>query len=214
MALVLLLQLLALVGCSSDAPKSPNEPPPKHEETVEPPKVEPKDPLFDQLHSGLFQADPAVKKLAEAVSLVKDIESKSTGNLQGYLKETMIPTLDDAGATLADMTGEDPPTMEQIKADHPKYAAKRDTMINQISDLLRDVREEADAADDMATTAPPETLKESKRLNQLLSEIIDDLSGALSALGGKEEKPQSQVDTADTNQKVPGFDPNSAGTTG
>ncbi|MFI5386398.1 MAG: hypothetical protein ACHQ50_09790, partial [Fimbriimonadales bacterium] len=203
----------ALLGCSSEAPAPATKGSTPAQETPAPEAtVEVKDPLYEQLHSGLYQADAAVRKIADALEVARGMQDKATDAYAEAMKN-VVATIDDAGASLAALTGGDPPTLEQVKADHAKFVARRASLINQMSDILRDMREQQDAAGDMADNGPTEIRARAKKLDGLLTEIIDDLSGALTALGAKDQSLQNAPDTGDTNQKPPtGFDPNSAGT--
>ena len=194
-----LLVVTAVIACGKTSPQvsASNAPP------AVSPKSEGQSTLYDQLHSGLFQADAAVKKLADAVDLAGEIEGKSKGDLAASIKNEMIPTLDDAGSTLASLTGDELPSAEDVAKQDATFQKRRADLIQKVNDILKDVREQEGSASDMALNQPPAIGDSAKRLDALLSEIIDDLLGALDGLGGKEEGAQNEPDTADTNQKPP-----------
>jgi|GEM_PF-2950672 len=190
---------LLLVGCSNNAP-APQDTQPAEETPPAQTTPAKADPLFEQLHSGLFQADAAVKKLGDALDVAQDMQKKATGAFTEAMKD-VVATIDDSGHSLAALTGGEPPTAEDVASNRSKYEAQRADLINQIGDILKDMREQEDAAADMTDNGNPEIQKPAKHLDELLTQIIDDLNGALSALGGKDESPQNAPDTGDSSQK-------------
>jgi len=203
------LALVVACGCSSNTSTTPSDNTPPVDTPTATPPAKP-DPLYDQLHSGLFQADAAVKKLGDALDLAHDMQKKATGPFVEAMKD-VVATIDDSGSSLAALTGGEPPTADQVAQNKAKYETQRSDLVNKIGDLLKDMREQEDAAADMVDNGNPEIQKLAKRLDDLLLQIIDDLKGALTALGGTDESLQNAPDTGDTNQKpAPGFNPNSA----
>lgn len=200
---------LFIAGCSNNAP-APKDSTPVEETPPAQSAPAKADPLYEQLHSGLFQADAAVKKLADALDIAQDMQKKATGSFAEAMKD-VVATIDDSGHSLAALTGGEPPTAEDVANNRSKYQAQRADLINQISDILKDMRDQDDAADSMADIGNPEIQKPARHLDELLLQIIDDLKGALAALGAQDQSLQNTPDTGDTNQKPPpGFDPNSA----
>lgn len=208
-ALWILVLAVMLAGCSNDAPAPPSGKPDAPPTTQEPPKQE--DPLYAQLHSGLFQADAAVKKISDALDLARAIQGKVTGEMVGPMKD-MVQALDKDGSSLQDSVGNEPPTEDQVKQTPAKYQAQRDLLVDEINNVLKSIREQAGVADNLGDAA---VKKDAAKLGDLFNRIIDDLVGARTALGGTEpEMPDSPGPSAgNTNQPPPGFNPNSAGTT-
>ncbi|HVT13260.1 MAG TPA: hypothetical protein VHE55_13425 [Fimbriimonadaceae bacterium] len=204
----ILVAVALLAGCSSNqpAPAPPTEPD-THQTSQEPPKTE--DPLYTQIHSGLFQADAAVKKISDALDLAREIQGKVTGDMAQPMKD-MVQELDKDGSSLQDSVGGEPPTEEQVKQSPAKYQGQRDLLVDEINKVLKSIREQAGVADNLDQ---PAVKTSAAKLGSLFDEIIDDLVGARTALGGKEPELQDTPDTGDTNQQIPGFNPNSAGTT-
>lgn len=204
-----ILAMILVAGCSSDSPAPPPPGKPDTPQTAqEPPKQE--DPLYAQIHSGLFQADSAVKKISDALDLARAVQGKVTGDMVGPMKD-MVQALDKDGSSLQDSVGSEPPTEDQVKQAPAKYQAQRDLLIEEINNVLKSIREQAGVADNLAD---PAVKKDAAQLGDLFNRIIDDLVGARAALGGKEPEIPDTPDTGDTNQLPPGFNPNSAGTTG
>ena len=209
----LLCFVALLAGCSSNP-----TPPPQTQSgsgqnadtTAEIPPTAP-DPLYEQIHSGLFQADAAVKKLGDALDLAKEMQKNAKGALAQAMPD-IVNTIDDSGQALASLTGAEAPKPEDVAANKAKFETKRADLINQIGDILHDIRDQEDAAADQADNGDSDIRPIAKKLDELLLQIMDDLKGALTALGAKDPGEQTTPDTGDTNQKPPpGFDPNSAG---
>jgi hypothetical protein len=177
--LPLLASLLAF-GCASAPPDTSSTT--KEEPVVEAPPTVTKSEIFDQLHSGLFQADAAVKKIGDALDIARDVQSKVTPDLVDALKD-MVATLDDAGAGLADATGGDAPTEAEVKADEGTYKSMRDRLVVLIDDTLKNIREQVGVAADLAENGPEITKKSCAKIDLLLNQVIDDLVGALEGLG-------------------------------
>jgi hypothetical protein len=178
-----LLLGLVVFGCSSTPPASTGSQ--KEEAAVQEAPVT-KVMLYEQLHSGMFQTDAAVKKVIDALDLARAIQAKATPDLAEAIKD-MIDALDAAGAALADASGGEPPTQEQVDADEALYRSKRDRLVTVIDGTLKDIREQMGVAADLAENGPDAMKNGCAKVDILLNQVIDDLVGALDGLGVKSE---------------------------
>ncbi|HWA83444.1 MAG TPA: hypothetical protein VG820_08435, partial [Fimbriimonadaceae bacterium] len=178
----ILVAAILLAGCSNDNQPAPAPPtkPDSPQTSQEPSK--PEDPLYTQIHSGLFQADAAVKKIADALDLSRDIQGKVSGDMVQPMKD-MVKELDKDGSSLQDSVGTEPPTEDQVKQSPAKYQGQRDLLVDEINKVLKSIREQAGVADNLDQ---PAVKASAAKLGSLFDEIIDDLVGARTALGGKE----------------------------
>lgn len=165
-------------------------------------QVEHRDALFEQLHAGLFAADPAVKKIGDAVDIARELEAKVTPDLVAGTK-AMAEVLDHSGAALAEKTGEDPPSEDAVKKDPAKYKQKRDQLIATLKVVLHDIRDQEGIAAAFALNAAPDIKKLGASLDEALTGVIDDLEGALASLGAPLDGAQERPDTGDPGQKPP-----------
>lgn len=192
----------AIAGCSNSPPPAAEPKEAKQDFPAPEATIEQKDPLYEQLHAGMFQADSVVKKLGDALDIAKALQAKAKGDLVAPMKD-MVAVLDDAGSSLAELSGGDPPTEEQVKKAPGTYQGKRDLLVKAVNDALHDLREQEGVAASLAEEGPPDGVKQFAELDKLLNACIDDLLGTLSALGGHEDSSQPTPDTGDTNQKPP-----------
>jgi hypothetical protein len=182
--LLLLLASLILVGCEGAPPSA--APTIDSERTREEPEVQTTGVLYEQLHSGLFQADAAVRKIGDALDIAREIQAKVPPDLAEAMRD-MVATLDDAGALLSDATGGDPPTEAQVKADETAFISKRSRLIVLVGNTLKQMREQMGVAADLADSGPASIQKSCAKVDALLNQVIDDLLGSLEALGAKED---------------------------
>lgn len=187
---------LVLAGCSH----APSAPPPGRIAAPGTPASE-RTSLYEQIHSGLYQLDSAVKKIADASDTARNIQDKAKGQWLTDIKG-FATALDNAGSALAEKAGGEPPTEDQVAKKAAQYETKRKELIDLINDVLGDMKEGENLASSIATTAPAELKQDGAHLDQVLLQLIDDLRGALSTLGGQEDG-EGPPDTADTNQKPP-----------
>lgn len=169
LALLPLLLPLALFGCSK-APASTPGPTP----TVE--TKSPEEKLHEQLSSGNFQLMAGLDSIEAALKEAK--AAKVTDAAQKQSLADIQDAIDSAGSGLAE-EDEDPPTKEQVAKDMKGFEAKRAKLCDLINDSLHDLRDARGIVDSLDGPLENVGIK--------IDAALDDLRGALEALGGKEE---------------------------
>lgn len=178
--LPLVVGLVALAGCGSkpteEAQPGPAKPP--VEETKTPAEL-----LHEQLRSGSFQLTAALDSIEAALKEAK--AHPATGELKNSLKE-IADDIDSAGTDLTE-ENDDPPTKEQVAADMASFEAKRKKLCDMINDSLHDLIDARGIVDSFAEEGKTGPLE---NVGLKIDVAIDDLKGALEALGGKEESEE------------------------
>lgn len=171
--------LVAAIGCGQkSATNSVNQ-------NSKPPAVEtksPEDQLYEQLHSGVFQLEAALDSIEESLKEAKG--TKATGNAKGSLTD-IVNDIDSAGSSLAEEV-DDAPAKEAVAADMKSFEAKRKKLCDLVNDSLHDLRDARGIVDSLAEDGKDSPLE---NVGAKIDVAIDDLKGALDALGGKDEEP-------------------------
>lgn len=194
---VILAALLALAGCGGpapapEAPSSPvsanaagqDKPDQKEakpsEDTLPSDAQEPKDAagkLREQMRSGSVQIDGVLSTLADA----KDALDKQIPGLKAEVKDgadEAAASLDAAGASLAELTGESP-TVEEIRKDLAKAEKIRKASADNAAEALIDLRSAANILTGLA-----EDNAKLKEAAGLAATAVAELEDAIKALGG------------------------------
>lgn len=173
--LVALIFAVTLVGCSNpptDPEPLAQTPPAKSEAPAE--VDPPMSPIYDQLHSAMFQADAAVGKLRQALDIAHQVETKLPPDIAEDIRD-MIATLDDAGASLADRVGEELPKPEEVAKSEGKFKGKMTDLKILVDDILVDLREQEGVAASLVEMGPADTSKDFGKIDELLNQAIEDL---------------------------------------
>jgi len=169
--------LVALAGCGSKTATASQPGPSKP--TVVATKA-PEDVLYEQLRSGSFQLSAALDSIEAAL---KEAEgTQATAELKNSLTE-IKDDIDSSGTDLAE-ENDDPPAKEQVAKDMASFEAKRKKLCDTINDSLHDLNDARGIVDSLAEEGKEGPLE---KIGQKIDIAIDDLKGALEALGGKEE---------------------------
>ena len=172
--LPLLVVAIASLGCNSSAPQTPA-------------RLEPVKPsgthadLYDKLHSGHFQIDAALDSIEEALK-----EARATKPTSADVKQSLddiMDSIDSAGNALGDEVGEEP-HRDQVEKDLAKSEARRVNLCALVNDSLHDLRDARGIVDSLADSNGAGPLEP---VGLKIDVAMEDLRGALEALGGKEE---------------------------
>jgi len=169
---------VALTGCGHKPEAAPQTqtPPPVAE------KKSPEEQLYDQLHSGTFQLEAGMDSIADALKASK--EAKASGDVKKSLDDIQND-IDSAGSSLAEEV-DDAPDKAAVAKDMKTFDAKRQKLCDLVNDSLHDLRDARGIVDSLAEDGKDSPLES---IGQKIDVAIDDLKGALDALGGKDEEP-------------------------
>ncbi len=142
----------------------------------------------EQLRSGLFQLSAALDSIQEALKQAKEIQKGSKGRLKEAMSE-VVDRIDSCGSTLADHNS-DPPTVDDVKKDFAKFDDQRLKTVDDVNDTLSELKEIKGMVGGL-TGDTPELEDKLTRLAALVDQAMEDASGTLLALGGKEQLPTS-----------------------
>lgn len=146
----------------------------------------------DGMHEGAFQLTNAASDLAEAISRAKTLQASTKSvELKAALAD-VLATLDDAGASIADFTGE-PPELAEFKKQFDDQDKKRLDSIDGANDALHDIDQINDALDTFTTSPAPEDDGALSDLGDALDNATSDLTDAIKAFGGKVEPDDTQA---------------------
>lgn len=176
---------MALAGCQG---KTVDDKPGGSSPTVEtesPSTAEAK--LQEQLRSGAFQLGAAAESLEEALTKAKEAEGKSSGAVKEGLEE-ILDLIDGAGSAVAEFAVE-PPSVEEVKSKLAEFEALRAKAIQAIGDAMHDLEDARGIAASLEEDNPSFV---GKGLADLIGVAVEDLKGAIEALGGKVESDEGQ----------------------
>lgn len=151
-------------------------------------KLSPEDTLFEQLRSGAFQLDAATESISEALVHAKDALGGTSGQAKEGLQD-ILDYLDSAGAGIADYAVE-PQSADEIRKKYKEFEDQRRKSVQAINDAIRDLEEARGIAASLEEDQPNYS---GKGLSGLIDVAIDDLKGAVEALGGKLESDSEQA---------------------
>jgi hypothetical protein len=160
--------------------------------------VDPMTAERDGVHQGAYLLGQAASDLETAVDAAKKVKSASkNADLKAAMND-VLQSLDDAGAGIADFTGE-PPELAEFKADFAKQDDRRLNAINASNDALHDLDDVGDTLSDFSDGPTAAALDD---LESALDAAADNLTEAIKALGGKVENDDTEdVTPADSSKK-------------
>lgn len=153
----------------------------------EAPAESPEDLLYGQLRSGSFQLSAAGGSIED--SLVAAQEATKALARFRELKDAMMEVADfinSAGASIAEFTDE-PPEQEVVDKDFAAFDEKRLKAVEASNDALQDLRQALGLLESLSEDANPEAVKWATGVKSLVAVAMDDVWGAVEALGGTPE---------------------------
>jgi hypothetical protein len=165
---------VAAFGCNSSTP------PPHAKADSDKPATKHAD-LYDKLHSGHFQIDAALDSIEDALKEARATKPKSADVKQSL--DDIMDSIDSAGNALGDEVGEEP-HRDQVEKDLAKSEARRVNLCALVNDSLHDLRDARGIVDSLADSNGVGPLEP---IGVKIDVAMEDLRGALEALGGKEE---------------------------
>ncbi len=187
---------VTVIGCASKPVASPAPPQTRDQQ------AKPQESLYEQLHSAFFQVDATVQSLSGAADVAQGMEGRAKGDLIPQIRD-VVAALNYNGGLLQELAGGDAPNESDVAKDAAKFAKLREDLAKNLNLTLKDVREMLPFISDLALNGPPNLRADAVKLVSSLEGAVDDLLGALHALGAAEDGKQDEPDTADTNQKPP-----------
>ena len=166
-----LLGVLALLGCG-DKKQAPSG------TTTLPENATPADKLYEQLRGGIFQIDASLGSIEDALKEAK-ATSPSTEDIRQSLEDIQA-SIDSAGEILAEEAAVQP----EKNGDVSSYDKRRAKLVELVNDALHDLRDARGIVDSLAGE---DDLGPLEPVGVKIDVAMDDLRGALEALGGKEE---------------------------
>ncbi len=169
--LAYLVALLALVGCGAKKENDPAKP-------SLPEAATPADKLYEQLRAGVFQIDASLSSIEDALGEAKSAKA-STDDIKQSLDD-ISASIDSAGEILAEQSA----TQVEKNGDVSSYDKRRAELVQMVNDALHDLRDARGIVDSLGSDTDPGPLES---VGVKIDVAMDDLRGALEALGGKEE---------------------------
>lgn len=166
-----LLGVLALLGCG-DKKQGPSG------TTTLPENATPADKLYEQLRGGIFQIDASLGSIEDALKEAK-ASSQSTEDIRQSLEDIQA-SIDSAGEILAEEAAVQP----EKNGDVSSYDKRRAKLVELVNDALHDLRDARGIVDSLGGE---DDLGPLEPVGVKIDVAMDDLRGALEALGGKEE---------------------------
>jgi len=189
LAILVSVGAFSLVGCHSTPASASRAPEPLPGPTATPAlPADPNEALRTELSSGLFQLSATLDSIQAALKSSKELQKVATGTLKEALAE-VTDRIDSCGSTLAEHS-EQPPTAELIKGNFSKYDDQRLKTIDDVNDSLAELREVKGMVKGL-TGDTPELEDEITKLTALVDQAMEDATGTLQALGGKQQMPDS-----------------------
>jgi hypothetical protein len=183
---------IAGAGCSAAKSAAPGGQPASAESAQAEPSAE--ELLRQQLRSGRFQLNAAAgsieqtylaaKEAADSYKRVRDVH-------EGFLD--VVDYVDSAGAEVSDHI-EEPPTLEDITKDFATYDERRLKAVQAANDALKDLREALGVLEGLSDSPQEAVARSALSVKSLLAVAIDDLWGAVEALGGEPEGSEEPLD--------------------
>lgn len=141
-------------------------------------QASPSEQAFEGLRSGQFQIEAALDSIEEALNAARAKSSDSIEIKQSL--EEIATSIDSAGNNLAEEAAVQPNKGEPVS----KVAARKKLLSDLVNDSLHDLRDARGIVDSLAEGNEAGPLED---IGVLIDVALDDLRGALEALGGKEE---------------------------
>jgi hypothetical protein len=153
----------------------------------EAPAPDPDSVLHQQLRAGSFQIRVATGTLTEALDATRKarVEAVHHAELLQTLDEFRL-VLNEIGASLAQFT-EPPPSLEAVRQEFAKYDERRLAAIREANDSHYELFEIAVILEGLIETLPQQPWLPD--ILNLVRVAIDDLEGAITAMGGEVEEP-------------------------
>ena len=143
--------------------------------------------LHEQLRSGAFQLNAATASIEETLAAAKSSLSKLPKNSSAREgMEDVVDYVDSAGSSLGEFI-EEPPTKQEVAKDFAGFDERRLKAVDAATEALRDLREALGLLETIAEDPNESVIKTVLGVRSLLAVAIDDLWGAIEALGGQPE---------------------------
>ena len=187
-----LFSFVLVLGCGSPAESKAR--PDGADTAVSAAAESPDELLYEQLRSGAFQLNAAASSIEETLTAAKAAIGKlPIGSSSREGMEDVVDYVDSAGSGIGDFS-EDPPSKDEVAKDFAAFDEKRLKAIGAASDALKDLREALGLLETMAEDANAAVVKTVLGVRSLLAVSIDDLWGAIEALGGQPEATDEPLD--------------------
>lgn len=146
--------------------------------TTLPENATPADKLYEQLRGGIFQIDASLGSIEDALKEAKEFSASGEDIRQSL--EDIQASIDSAGEILAEEAAVQP----EKNGDVSTYDKRRVKLTELVNDALHDLRDARGIVDSLGGEDEPGPLES---VGVKIDVAMDDLRGALEALGGKEE---------------------------
>lgn len=171
MLLSCLIAAFALVGCAEKKEIASGP-------TPLPDNATPADKLYEKLRGGVFQIDASLGSIEDALNEAK-AANPSTGDIKQSL-EDIKASIDSAGEILAEEAAVKP----EKNGDIPSYEKRRVKLVELVNDALHDLRDARGIVDSLAGE---DDLGPLEQVGVKIDVAMEDMRGALRALGGEEK---------------------------
>jgi hypothetical protein len=147
----------------------------------------PEQTLYQQLRSGSFQLGAAVISIEDTYKAANEAQTKlrKFGNAQSAMQD-VLDFLDSAGKGVAEYS-DVPPAPEEVAKAFADFDEARLKAIESANDSLHDLREALGILEGLASEPGAEVAQAAISVKSLLAVAIDDVWGAIEALGGVPE---------------------------
>lgn len=180
-----------VTGCGSPAESSARpDGAPSAVSAAEPPEAL----LYEQLRSGAYQLNATTASIEETLRAAKEALAKlpkRSDVAEGM--QDVIDYVDSAGSGIGDYA-DDPPTKEEVAKDFAAFDERRLKAVAAAGESLRDLREALGLLETMAEVDNASVVKSVLGVRSLLAVAVDDLWGAIEALGGQPEASGEPLD--------------------
>jgi hypothetical protein len=143
-----------------------------------PPHLSTKPSTFERVRSGIYQINAGLDSIEEALKVAKASTAASIDIKESL--EDVENSIDSAGEYLAEEAAIEPNSQEPAD----KLEVRRKKLIDVVNDALHDLRDARGIVDSLAGETETGPLE---NVGVAVDAAMDDLRGALDALGGQEE---------------------------
>jgi len=174
------------IGCAKNESSS-SDPAEAPVTKADAPAETPEELLYGQLRSGSFQLSAAAGSIEDSLVAAQEA-SKALARFRD-LKDAMVEAADfinSAGASVAEFTDE-PPEKEVVDKDFAAFDEKRLSAVEAANDALQDLRQALGLLESLSDDPNPEAVKWATGVKSLVAVALDDVWGAIEALGGTPE---------------------------
>lgn len=185
--------ILCLAGCGSGRESPPKDGPPPTPAKVEPVAESPEDVLYAQLRSGAFQLSAAAGSIEDSLVAAQEaIRALGAFRDQKEAMEEVAAFIDSAGSSISEFT-DDPPAKEEIAKDFATFDELRLRAVEASNDALQDLRQSLGVLEGLSDGSNREAIKWAGGIRALVAVALDDLWGAIEALGGTPEAAEAST---------------------